>query len=105
MRLIDNFLFNDKDLTVKELTMEELATVLDEMANTVDGLDLMFDGRLPSQAVVESSGLDRDKLHKLTPSLLAKLWDKVEGVNPFFLKRVQKILGVEVNPPKPPANQ
>ncbi len=92
MRQTKNIQWGEGDLTLQELTMQELATVLDNVAHDADQLDLIFDGRLPSQAVVLSSGLARDALHQLTPSRLDVLWSAAEAVNPFFHKAVQRIV-------------
>lgn len=93
MRKTKNFTWCDADMTVHELTMQELADTLDGIAETADYLDLLFDHRLPSEAVVRSSGVQRDTLHQCSPSQLALLWDAVEEVNPFFLVAVQRLGG------------
>lgn len=105
MRLTKNITFNGSDLTVKELTMAELAGVLDTLAATADPLDMVMDHRLPSEAVIISSGLKRAALHKLTPSLLNELWQAVEEVNPFFVNAVRRLTAADSNdqPPAPPA--
>ncbi len=94
MRKTKQIKFADEQITVKELTVQELADVLDTVASTADQLDLLFDGGLPSQAVVVSSGIERERLHAAPPSELQQLWQAVEEVNPFFLKAVQQMLGL-----------
>lgn len=96
MRNTKNIQWQDKDITVQELTMQELAETLDNIATTADILDLLFDARLPSEAVVKSSGIARANLHKCTPSELKRLWDAAEEVNPFFLAAVRRLTGQPV---------
>ena len=104
MRNTKNIKWQDNDITVQELTMQELAETLDGIASTADQLDLLFDTRLPSEAVVQSSGIEREKLHECTPSQLEQLWDAVEEVNPFFLAAVQRLTGRGQTTTKPLPN-
>lgn len=105
MRQTKNIKFDDDQITVKELTVEELADILDTVAKTADNLDLLFDGGLPSEAVVVSSGISRTQLHTMPPSQIYELWQAVEDVNPFFLKAVQLLLGTKQTPaPLAPEN-
>ena len=102
MRQTKEIKFNGEQITIKELTVEELANILDTASETADNLDLLFDGGLPSEAVVKSSGVERKILHTLPPSEVHALWQAVEAVNPFFLKAVQLLLGSN-QAAKPPA--
>lgn len=92
MRRTKNIAWGDGDLTVKELTMQELIDVLGNLGRTADHLDLVFHERLPSEAVVISSGIPRTELLAFPPSRLDELWKGVEEVNPFFLDAVRGIL-------------
>jgi hypothetical protein len=84
--------FDGQEVTVKELTVEEIADCMDAVASgQVDTLDLLFDGRLPSEAVVRCAGIPRADLSKPAPSALEPLWQAVEETNPFFLKMLKRM--------------
>jgi len=73
----------------------------------VDVLDLLMPGKLPSEAVVRSSGVERAELQGCAPSALEPLWEAAGEVNPFFLRMVaEPAPGPEkpsAKPPRPPA--
>ncbi|MDY0261978.1 hypothetical protein [Syntrophotalea acetylenica] len=84
--------FDGQEVTVKELTVEQIADCMDAVCEgKVDNLDLLFDGQLPSEAVVRSTGLERGALQTHSPSALELLWKAVEETNPFFLKMVRRM--------------
>lgn len=90
--------FEGEEVTVKELTVEQIADCMDAVAEgQVDSLDLLFDGRLPSEAVVRSTGLERAALHRHSPSSLELLWVAAEEVNPFFLGMVRRMVAAAPN--------
>lgn len=99
MRQTKNIPWNDSDITVKELTVAELASVLDHSTTTADPIDLLFGQRLPSQAVVLSSGLKLAELHALPPSQLDRLISAAEEVNPFFVQALRRLLPQLDQPP------
>jgi hypothetical protein len=90
--------FDGKEVTAKELTVEEIADCMDAVAaGKADSLDLLFDGRLPSEAVVRAAGIERLELHKHSPSALEQLWNAVEETNPFFLGMVKRMFAPAQN--------
>jgi hypothetical protein len=90
--------FNGADVTAKELTVAEIADCMDAVANdAVDSLDLLFPDRLPSEAVVRATGLERAALHKHSPSALEALWAAAEETNPFFLGMVRRMAAAAPN--------
>jgi hypothetical protein len=90
--------FDGQEVTVKELTVEQIADCMDAVAaGKADSLDLLFDGRLPSEAVVRATGIERLELHKHSPSVLEQLWNAAEEVNPFFLGMVRRMLAAAPN--------
>lgn len=82
--------FGGKDVTCKELTVEELGAILDAPMKP-EALDLLFATRLPVAAVTASTGLTAKELAPYAPSELDKLWSAVEEVNPFFLQALQQL--------------
>ncbi len=82
--------WNQQELTVKELTVSEIATV---MASTVapTGADLVFFDRLPVQVVTLATGLERSAIEAAAPSALDALWRAVEEVNPFFVRLLDRL--------------
>jgi len=98
----------DREVTLKELTVQEIADCMDAVAGgAVDVLDLLMPGKLPSEAVVRSSGVERAELQGCAPSALEPLWEAAGEVNPFFLRMVaEPAPGPEkpsAKPPRPPA--
>lgn len=76
----------DREVTLKELTVQEIADCMDAVAaGAADETDLLMIGRLPSEAVIRCAGLERAELRGRTPSELAPLWEAAGEVNPFFV--------------------
>jgi hypothetical protein len=85
--------FNGQDVTVKELTVEEIDRIFNSGA-VPDILDLVFPDSVPVIAVEAASGLNREVLHPFAPSMLAPLWEAVEAVNPFFVAALNRLSGL-----------
>lgn len=104
MRQTTVFVWDGEEKTIKELTVEEVVALFDEMGQTTNSLNLMYPNRIPPEAVVKSSGISRKELLDVTPSQLEqldKLWDAVEKVNPFFdavVKRLLDLAAAQVAP-------
>lgn len=87
MRKTKNITWRDKDITVQELTMQELIDILDEPESAdelsiVTGLGIESD--IPLAGVLDSAGVTKEELRVCTPSQVEALWAAVEEVNPFF---------------------
>ncbi len=82
--------WNEKEVVCKELTVEEISTLMASDAEPND-LDLVFFDRVPVQAVTLSCGLTAETLVKESPGELEKLWDAVEEVNPFFTRMLNQL--------------
>ena len=98
----------DREVTLKELTVQEIADCMDAVAGgAVDVLDLLMPGKLPSEAVIRSSGLERSELQAFAPSALDSLWEAAGETNPFFLHMVAEPAPAPAKPSgtasKPPA--
>ena len=82
--------WNEKDVVCKELTVEEISTLMASDAEP-GALDLVFFDRSPAMAVTMSTGLTHKDLEGFPPSELETLWDAVEEVNPFFTKMLGQL--------------
>lgn len=107
MRKTKNITWRDKDITVKELTMQELIDILDEPPasdelSIVTGLGIESD--LPLEAVIDSAGVTKDELCACTPSQVEALWQAVEEVNPFFLRAAKRLSEQRQQITAPPAS-
>lgn len=93
--------FQGEDVTVKELTVEEIAACMDAvLAGSVDLLDMLMEGALPSEAVIRATGLERPALHALAPSALEPIWEAVRETNPFFAGMLARRSQAPVSPAK-----
>jgi hypothetical protein len=100
MKLSKIITIDGRDITVKELTVEEICNCMDAVTTgqQVDTLDVVMDGALPAEAVVRACGIDRAALSALTPSALLPIWEAAAEVNPFFARMVAKPEAPAANP-------
>ncbi len=96
-----------RDITLKELTVEEICNCMDAVTKgkKVDELDVIMDGRLPAEAVVRSCAIDRAELRALTPTALEPIWEAAAEVNPFFARMVAKPEAPAENPSGSPSKK
>lgn len=89
-----------RDITLKELTVEEICNCMDAVTKgkKVDELDVIMAGTLPAEAVVRSCTIDRAELRAMTPTALQPIWEAAAEVNPFFARMVAKPEAPAVNP-------
>lgn len=92
MRKSKSFTVGEREITAKELTVEQVTNIMDGLQKaTTDTLDLLFPDRLPSDAVCQSTGLTVEALTKMAPSELDAIWTAAEGVNSFFVGMVGRL--------------
>ncbi len=88
--------FDGQEITVKELTPREVEQVIEEVnASPPSTLDMLMDHNIPALMVARSSGIDKEKLEVIAPSVLEPLFEKVAEVNPklaAMAKRLKKII-------------
>ncbi|WP_028579436.1 hypothetical protein [Desulfogranum japonicum] len=87
----------DKEVTVKELTVEEMEGFLDNYQPTP--LDILLDRDAPARAVTLSTGIALGAMRSKTPSTLAPLFDAVEELNPILvaaMRRLKKIIELKL---------
>ncbi|BCL59969.1 hypothetical protein DGMP_06620 [Desulfomarina profundi] len=76
--------FNEKEVTVKELTVAEVVSVIEDMGNYEPHvLDILMDFDIPVSVVLLSTGLEeKDLMEGVSPSGLIPLYEAVVEVNP-----------------------
>ena len=89
MRKVKEVDINGRNLTLNELTVEEVFNLFDGLGGSL--LGMMFDGRLPMAVVAKSSGVTETELEKWHPADIDTLITEVETVNPHCA-RFGKIL-------------
>ena len=83
--------WNEQEVVVKELTIEQISSVLESDPEPTT-IDLIFYDRIPAAAVMLSTGLTRESLQEeISPSEFDSLWSAVEEVNPFFVKALDHL--------------
>ena len=86
-----NVKFKGQDTVVRELTVDELDSILAD--DEVTTFDRVFDGSLITEAMVRiCTGLDAKELRCSHPSDLLVLIDAVKEVNPDFLSGMANIM-------------
>ena len=91
MRKVKEVDINGRNLTLNELTVEEVFNLFDGLGGSL--LGMMFDGRLPMAVVAKSSEITETELEKWHPADIDTLITEVETVNPHcarFSKNLAK---------------
>ena len=92
MRIVKTVTINGREVTLNELTVEEVANLLDSLDSGL--IDVMFDGRLPLTVVCKSCGIKKKALEKWFPADLDELIKEVEAVNPHSARLCQTLINV-----------
>jgi len=96
MRKEKPFKIGDKKFTARELTVKQIAQIL-ESAGTdteISDIDMLFPDRLPSSALAMSLEMPVEELAKYAPSEIETMIDEVEGINPTFAGLMQRLANV-----------
>lgn len=82
-----------REVIVRELTVAQIRELMDQSDknSSVDVIDLLFSGRIPSDAVKTSTGLDAEALCRFSPSELDQIIKGVEDINPFFANMITRL--------------
>lgn len=84
--------FDGQDITITELSVEEITNIMEKTTKRREGVvDLMFPARMPIEGVALTTGLKTEELMQAAPSELDALFGEVEEVNPFFVKMCQAL--------------
>jgi hypothetical protein len=79
------------ELTVRELTVEQVLDALDSMDREPHRMAILFPD-VPLELVERSAGTTADVLMKYPVSDVEKLVSKVKEANPFFLRLTDRLL-------------
>lgn len=88
---------DDREITVKELTVSQVSALMEGSAEktTATTGELLVGSPIPIEAVSLATGLSVDELNgEMTPSELAEIWEAVAEVNDFLssmMKRLQVV--------------
>ena len=86
---------NDREITVKELTVSQIIKIMDSSDDPdINDIDMLFPDRLPSSALVMSLGMKIEALTKYAPSEIESMLDAVEEINPTFAGLIQRLANV-----------
>lgn len=86
---------NDREITVKELTVDQIIKIMDSSDDPdINDIDMLFPDRLPSSALVMSLGMKIKDLARYTPSEIESMLDAVEEINPTFAGLMQRLANV-----------
>jgi hypothetical protein len=94
MRKIKTIMIDEREITVKELTVADVRDLLENVTNKteINTIDLLFGDSVPSEAIEKSTGIKIKKLENdFSPSEIKTLVEAVEEVNPFFVAMIQKL--------------
>ncbi len=100
MRKSELIKFNGKELTVKELTVNQIIKVMDELENFKPNiLDVLMDMPVPSPAFFLSIGMnEKDFDYSVAPSEIEPLYEVVLKVNPTLAATMERLkqVGIKV---------
>ncbi len=82
----------DREITVKELTVAQVRSILSELETGTElaVLDLLFTD-VPTIALLASTELSENDLAEYSPSELEPLIDAFREANPFFVKMMKRL--------------
>ena len=82
----------DREITVKELTVAQVRSIISELESNYELaiLDLMFTD-VPSLALQMSTGLSDSELDDYSPSELTPLIEAFREANPFFVQMMNRL--------------
>lgn len=84
---------NGKAVTVRELTVSEVADYLESVAEPPSAAELLLDRPVPEKVVRLATGLSSDDINgEVLPSELSGLWNAVEEVNPFLSRMMGRLM-------------
>jgi hypothetical protein len=100
MRKDKPFKIGDKKFTAFELTVKQIAELMESQRNDtgIHDIDMLFPDRMPAGAVAMSLGMTLEDLAEYAPSEIEIMIDEAEKVNPTFAALLQRLakLGREV---------
>lgn len=97
MRKIEIVKIDDREITVKELVVLDIKSLIASTGEKAKGslistVDLLFGDVLPAEAISLSCGISVDDLEsQFAPSELSQIVEAVKRVNPIFLTMIEKL--------------
>lgn len=95
MQKIKRIKIDERELTVKELTVGQIRNIIEDLENpeNVHIIDMLFGDEIPALAVSESTEISMKDLEKgkITPSEMEIIIKGVKEVNPFFVKMIERL--------------
>ena len=95
MGKVNTFRIEDEELIARELTVTQVEEILNAESERTgtEIIELMFPDRVPLSVLLASTGLTGEGLEKknFPPSVLEKIFDEVEKVNPISAGLFQRL--------------
>ena len=83
--------FNDKEITVEELTVKQVRETLAKIDKADPQLiDELMDCPVPALVITEATGITYAEMEKCKPSQLKELVKEVVNVNPSFASMIKR---------------
>ena len=83
--------FNDKKITVEELTVKQVRETLSSIDKADPQLiDELMDCPVPALVITEATGITYAEMEECKPSELKQLVDEVVSVNPSFASMIKR---------------
>lgn len=85
---------NDKEITVKELTVTQIDNVFGsfDINRQAARSEMLLDSLIPIEVVSEATGLKDEELNgNFTPSELNQIWEAVAKANPFLCQMLSRL--------------
>ncbi len=95
MRRKKTIAIDDRDITVKELSVSQVRELMDslEEKRDISTIDMLFPDGLPAEAIAASTGISVKKLEEeFTPSEIKQIIEAVENLNPFFANMMKRMI-------------
>ena len=89
MRKSKIIIWNNKEVTVKELTVAEMASLMAGYQSAQ--VDMILGADVPAQAVTLATGIEAEELEQCTPSALQPLFDAVQELNPTLARLLTQL--------------
>ncbi|MCK5682198.1 hypothetical protein KAI46_15460 [bacterium] len=90
MRKIKEIEINGRQITINELTVEEVLNLIEKTDTSL--IDLMFEGQMPLEMVCVASGIEKEELKSWYPADIAKVTSEAETVNPHSARMCKKLV-------------
>lgn len=103
----DQIKIKDRLVTVREMTVQEVYDLLEGRMQPPGDLevDVLIEHRIGSGLMVMLSDLSIEDLRGMTGSELTALGNKIADINPFYVRLLEKLSGLDEPTPQPSAKE